>query len=348
MTETTGQSSLARSRRPVFVMGCHRSGTNLLYDTLLSSGGFAVYRGYIPVYKILIPRFGSLENPDNRRKIAEVWLRSKGFRRSGLDATAVTEKVRQECRTGGDFIRITMDEVARNQNAARWAMYDPDTVLHVTRVKRDIPEALFVHIIRDGRDIALSLKAMGGFRPLPWDRSGRRSLLATAAYWQWMVCRGREYGRAIPDDYIEIRYEDLVGDPSGTLAKLGAFLDHELDHETIRRTSLGRLRESNSSFRGMHGEEQVSPVQRWKQRISEQEIARLEALVGGCLEECGYELHTPEAERRAGLGEKAMLGTYNAFLSTKLWLKIETPVGRFANMEALELTDSMPTTNAVP
>ena len=53
-----------RKRRPVFVMGCHRSGTNLLYDILLSAGGFAVYRGYLPVYEILLPRFGSLrEHP---------------------------------------------------------------------------------------------------------------------------------------------------------------------------------------------------------------------------------------------------------------------------------------------
>lgn len=347
MTKTTEQPSMDRGRRPVFVMGCHRSGTNLLYDTLLSSGGFAVYRGLIPIYKILIPRFGSLQNPDSRRKIAEVWLRSEGFRRSGLDGAAVAEKVWQDCRTGGDFIRVTMDEIARNQNVMRWAMYDPDNVLHVARVKRDIPEALFVHIVRDGRDIALSLKAMGGFQPLPWDR-GKRSLLATAAYWQWMVRHGRRYGLTIPSDYIEIRYEDLVCDPSSTLTRLSAFLDHKLDHETIQRTSLGRLRESNSSFRGMQGEEQVSPVQRWKQRLSKLEIAGIEALIGDCLEEFGYELHTPEPERQPGFGEKAMLSTYNAFLSTKLWLKIETPAGRFANMEALDLKDPMPTTKAMP
>src|ERR1700733_11296539 len=80
------QGNAERKRRPVFVMGCHRSGTNLLYDTLLSAGGFAVYRGYLPVYKILIPRFGSLENPRNRKKIVDVWMRSKGFARAGVEA----------------------------------------------------------------------------------------------------------------------------------------------------------------------------------------------------------------------------------------------------------------------
>src|ERR1700694_4832884 len=75
-----------RKRRPVFVMGCHRSGTNLLYDTLLSAGGFAVYRGYLPIYEILAPRFGSLKNPRNRQKIVDTWMKSKGFRRAGVDA----------------------------------------------------------------------------------------------------------------------------------------------------------------------------------------------------------------------------------------------------------------------
>src|SRR2546421_6469860 len=47
---------------------------------------------------------------------------------------------------------------------------------------------------------SLSLKKMGGFKPLPWDRRSR-SLLATATYWEWMVRRGQRYGRMFPSDY---------------------------------------------------------------------------------------------------------------------------------------------------
>src|SRR5215467_15522927 len=84
--------STDRSKCPVFVVGCHRSGTNLLYDTLLSAGDFAVYRGYLPIYKMLTPRFGKLDKPENRKKIVDTWRRSKGFRRSGLDAQQLTAK----------------------------------------------------------------------------------------------------------------------------------------------------------------------------------------------------------------------------------------------------------------
>ena len=328
---------IPRNKRPVFVMGCHRSGTNLLYDNLLSAGGFALYRGYLPIYKMLIPRFGNLEQPENRKRLIETWLLSKGFRRSGLDAQEHAKKLLKECRNGGDFIRLTMDDVAAQQGASRWAVYDPDNVLYVPQIKRDIPGALFVHIIRDGRDIALSLKKMGGFAPLPWDRNETRSLLATAMYWEWMVRRGREYGKAIPGDYVEVRYEELVTNPTATLASLGKFLDHDLDYERIRQASLGRLRETNSSFREEVTKEKIQPVGRWKERLSRENVIALEATVGDYLQELGYPLTTTEEERNMGLRGRWMRSVYPAFLDTKLWLKTETPVGRMSNLSALEL-----------
>jgi LPS sulfotransferase NodH len=325
-----------RKRRPVFVMGCHRSGTNLLYDTLLSAGGFAVYRGYLPIYKILIPRFGSLENPRNREKIVDTWMQSKGFSRSGVEAGPLSSKLLAECQNGGDFMRIVMDEIAQSQGVRRWAVYDPDSVLYIARIKREIPDALFVHIIRDGRDIALSLMKMGEFRPFPWSRRSR-GLLETALYWNWMVRKGRQYGRQIPKDYIEIHYEELVTQPRAALASLGDFLDHNLDYDRIRRTGLGRLRESNSSFQG-NGREAQNPVNRWKERLSHQQVVALETLIGPGLQEFGYPVTVDAEQRRIGFRWKCLASAYPRFLSAKLWLKLNTPVGRFANLSALELS----------
>lgn len=320
-------------------MGCHRSGTNLLYDMLMSAGGFALYRGYLPIYKVLIPRFGSMSNRASREKILATWLRSKGFRRTGLKPEQLSSHILSECRTGGDFIRVVMDSVAQHQSVDRWAVYDPDNVLHVERVKRDIPNALFVHIMRDGRDIALSLKKMGGFTPLPWDRSETNSLVATALYWEWMVHRGRAAGRQFPADYIEIRYEDLITSPRETLGKLGSFIHHDLDYDQIQRASLGRLSETNSSFREEGDTEKINPLGRWKERLSPANIAAIEGTVGACLEETGYQLSLPAAERRLSLRSAWMREIYPAFLGSKLWLKLHTPVGRLANVSALELED---------
>lgn len=306
---------------------------------LLSSGGFAIYRGYLPIYKILIPRFGSIRSHSHREKILETFLRSKGFRRTGLDAGPLSARILNECRNGGDFIRVVMDAVAGSQQAPRWAVYDPDNVLRVERVKRDIPNALFVHIIRDGRDIALSLKKMGGFAPLPWDRNQTESLVATALYWEWMVRKGRADGRKFPADYIEVRYEDLITNPRETLGKLGGFIDHDLDYDRIQRAGLGRLSETNSSFREEGTQEKLNPLGRWKERMAHADVAAIEATVGECLEENGYELSLPAAQRRRGLRHSWMRAMYPAFLDSKLWLKWHTPIGRFANMSVLELDE---------
>jgi Sulfotransferase family len=320
-------------------MGCHRSGTNLLYDMLLSSGGFAIYRGYLPIYKILIPRFGSMRSRSHREKILETFLRSKGFRRTELDAEPLSTRILNECRNGGDFIRVVMDAVARSQQEPRWAVYDPDNVLRVERVKRDLPNALFLHIIRDGRDIALSLKKMDGFAPLPWDRKRTESLVATSLYWEWMVRKGRAAGRKFPGDYIEIRYEDLITNPREALGKLGGFIDHDLDYDRIQRAGLGRLSETNSSFREEGAKEKINPLGRWKERLAPADVAAIEATVGECLRENGYELSLPAAERRRGWRHSWMRAMYPVFLDSKLWLKWHTPVGRLANMSVLELDD---------
>jgi hypothetical protein len=220
-------------------------------------------------------------------------------------------------------------------------VYDPDNVLHFNRIKREIPNALFVHIIRDGRDVALSLGKMGGFHPLPWDRSETNSLVATALYWEWMVRHGRAAGRQFPADYIEIHYEDLVTSPIETLVRLGSFIDHDLDYDRIQNAGLGRLSETNSSFReeGGQNKEKINPLGRWKQRLTPANVAAIESTVGTCLEENGYTLSLPAAERRRSMRCSWMREMYPAFLSSKFWLKHHTPVGRLATTDALELED---------
>ena len=296
----------ARSRAPVFVMGCHRSGTNLLYDTLLSAGGFAIFRGYLPVYKILIPRFGSLRRRRNREQLLQLWLQSESFRRSGLSRDYVAERVLNHCKSGGDFIRITMDEIARQQNAPRWALYDPDAVLYVTKIRGEIPNALFIHIIRDGRDVALSLQKMQGFRPFPWNRK-QLGLAATSLYWSWMVKSGREEGMRIPLDYLELHYEELAWNPTTAIRKLSEFIDQDLSYDRIQQTALGRVSQRNSSFRDEPTSSET--IGRWKERLSAEQIASIESVVGDTLQEFGYAL------KQTVWRQRALLSVFGCVLS---------------------------------
>ena len=79
----------------------------------------------------------------------------------------------EDCRNAGDFLRIVMEAIARKQGVDRWAESTPLHLLYLPLIKKLIPEALVVHIIRDGRDVTASLYRIGWIRPLPWDRAAR-------------------------------------------------------------------------------------------------------------------------------------------------------------------------------
>jgi hypothetical protein len=314
---------MARECAPVFVVGCPRSGTTMLYDMLLSSGNFAVYLAESNVFNLLAPRFGNLSTHSNREMLMNAWLESKLFRASFLDAQEIRDKIMSECRSCGDFLQIVMQEIARRQGVERWADNSPEELLHMTAIKRAIPDALFIHMIRDGRDVSLSLDA----RPhkwvglLPWDR--QNSLFVSGIFWEWMVQKGRQQGRHLDGDYLEVRFEDLKTEPVATLDEIGEFIRHDLNHERIMRAGIGSVREPNTSFRGDSG----SPVGRWLKKMNPEEVAMFGALVERTLKGLGY---TVAGEGSAGQQVEAlkMKISYRAYLDAKFWFK-NSSLGRF-------------------
>src|ERR1700747_1968667 len=87
-----------RSKAPVFVVGCPRSGTTLLYHMLLSAGNFAVYRAESQVFNILEPRFGDLSSSRHRRAMLNAWYNSPLFTKTGLAKEDVDDTVMSDCR----------------------------------------------------------------------------------------------------------------------------------------------------------------------------------------------------------------------------------------------------------
>jgi hypothetical protein len=325
----------SRDKAPVFVVGSARSGNTMLYHMLLSSGHFPIYRTEPLVFDLLVPRFGDLRSAAVRRKLMRYWLRSRQFRRSGLDARQITEKVMTSVSNGGDFLRAVMEEMARAGGYQRWTVWGPDNLLYLPDIKRQIPEALFIHVVRDGRDVAVALNRKQFIRPFPWDRNYR--LFVSALHWMWKVQTGRHDARTLGADYLEVHFEDLVLNPSETLERIGTFIGQTLDYERIQK--IGAVRRPNTSFTEELEARNFSPVGRWKNLLSQDQIARLEYLTGDLLVELGYPLPHPQ---RANLGFRlrAMRSLYPAFYDLKEWLKTTTPVGRFVNLNRLHLDES--------
>jgi glycosyltransferase involved in cell wall biosynthesis/LPS sulfotransferase NodH len=322
----TAAAGNSRSRAPVFVLGCPRSGTTLLYHMLLSAGNFVVYRAESQVFHLLEPRFGDLRVGRNKRKLLQAWENSSLFTRTGLEASQIEKEVMAHCQNAGDFLRIVMESMARKQGVERWAECTPDHLLTMRRIKQTIPNALVIHIIRDGRDVALSLERQHWIRPFPWDHG--KELLTAALYWEWIVLQGRENGKALGADYREVRYEELVENPRATLAGLSEFVGQDLDYDQIGRVGIGSVSQPNSSF-GKDGQSgEFRPVARWKLSLSEQRLRDLEGLVGNTLASLGYQLETVRSSQETPPALKRMRAIYHAHFNTKLMLKTKTPLGR--------------------
>ena len=327
-----------RSKAPVFVLGCGRSGTKFLYHTLLSAGGFAVYHAESNAFNLLGLRFGDLARRANRRQLLDAYYKSKLFQRTGLDPSDIEERVMQDCRNAGDFLRIVMEAIARKQGVERWAESTPLHLLYLPLIKRVVPDALVIHIIRDGRDVTASLHRIGWIRPLPWDRS--RAVVVPAIFWRWIVSKGRRYGRTMDGDYMEVHYEDLVERPRETLGQIGEFIEHDLDYDRIQQVALGSVHNPNSSFRGDGKETEAATIGRWKRMFNPGQVRDVEASIGTLLVETGYALETPVAERRASLPVRIMNFLYPLYFDLKLWLKSETPLARIADKGRMGVPES--------
>ena len=310
---------------PVFIVGCPRSGTSYLYHLLLSAGGFAEFRTQMNVFDVLEPIYGNLSIAKNKTKMMNDWLRSKAFKVSGLDAAEIKAKVLSDCGSVSDFLRIVMEEVARKQGVDRWIDSTPTNIPHLLRIKKEFPEARIVHIIRDGRDVALSLARRGWSRPLPWDRG--KPLLAAGLYWEWIVRKGRKLGAAVKPDYLEVRYEALVTQPVDVLLRLATFLERELDYERIRRVGVGSVTTPLTAFKEELAAGAFEPVGRWKSKFPPEQFPLFECMVGSYLQELGYTCSSREISNGSARANYTRL-TYHAYYEFKQWAKINTPLSR--------------------
>jgi hypothetical protein len=310
-------------KAPVFIVGCPRSGTSFLYHLLLSAGGFAEFHTQMNVYDVLEPIFGDLGVPKHKQAAIREWLRSKAFRVSGLDADVIEKKILAECHGASDFLRIIMEEIARQQKVDRWIDSTPTNVPHMLRIHRDFPEAQFVHIIRDPRDVALSLDKRAWSRPLPWDKNN--SLLAAGLYWEWIVRKGRKQGAMLTPHYLEVRYEDLVQQPREALNAIGTFLHEDLNYERIQQAGIGSVKKPLTSFKEDLQEGRFTPVGRWKDKFPADQLMQFETLVGEYMQELGYAV---SANQNHSLGRARKRLIYQAYYDCKQWAKIHTPLSR--------------------
>lgn len=192
------------------------------------------------------------------------------------------------------FYRLYADRFGKTRSGDKTPLY----CLQMDAIRRVLPEVRFIHLIRDGRDVALSLRKMW-FSP-GWE------IETQAAHWRRCVLGGRRAGLG-RSDYMEVRYEDLILRTRETLERICAFirLPYHPALETYHTRAQSRLGEhkGRSAPDGtalLTREQRLAQQERttrppdsglvyaWKEAMSEDDRAGFERVAGKLLEELGY------------------------------------------------------------
>jgi sulfotransferase family protein len=282
---------------PFFVVGSARSGTTLLRLMLNAHPDVAV--------------------PPESRFVTELWNGAPDVEpRAFLDALAAHPRFTAwelpiasvEDIIGGqpsisyrDAIDATYVAYARARGKSRWGDKTPRYVEHIPFLARLFPDARFLHLVRDGRNVALS------YADVPF---GPKTVAKAAELWAKRVSAGMTAGRSLePGRYLELRYEDLVADIEARTKELTAFLDLPFDPGMLDYTERSRsdVLPRAAKYNPKVTSRPIANARSWEADMPDGHVAVFEAVAGPVLAQLGYPLRhdglSPLVRLQAALGK---------------------------------------------
>jgi len=299
--QSRGRRASARGGERVpapFVVGVNRSGTTLLRMMLDAHPQLT-----IPPETHFVPELiDAAEEPSpTPEALLATITRQREWGDFGLTEEELLERFRAiEPLNAGDALRAFYSAYAERVGKPRWGEKTPIYVKSMRKIERALPEARFVHVIRDGRDVALSIRDRA-VKEHPIDRIAER--------WVRRITRAREQAKRLAH-YEEIRYENLILDTRATLELVCEFYELPWDDALLdyhqgsadrleemkrelpddgRRTTLSVERRMATHARTT---EKPDPrrVSRWRESMDRSDRRQFESIAGPLLVELGYQI----------------------------------------------------------
>lgn len=267
------------------VLGVSRSGTTLLKEMLDSHPDLA-----IPGESYFVPQLWDRhgERPDRAAALEDLGRLAR-LRDWGVDPEAVAGRLPAEPRFD-ELIAAIYGTYAGLRGKPRYGDKTPSYMQRLSVLERAFPGALYVHLVRDGRDAALSFLGMRRKPRFNWARP--RAVGSFAAQWRREVLAARRFGAgAAAGRYRELRYEDLVAEPEARLRELCGFLGLAYDpamlayHERVDRGAM--------PDHPVLAEPPRQGLRRWREQMSAADAELFEAIAADALEAFGYERGHP-------------------------------------------------------
>lgn len=278
-----------------FIVGVSRSGTTLLRLMLDAHPALA-----IPPETHFLQVL--LERPPAQ---ADAFLSVVTGAQTWPDFHLDAEALRQRIVARGPFglagaVEAFYEAYAERRGKPRWGDKTPPYVLRIAAIRRLLPQARFIHIVRDVRDVALSLRDK-------WFGPGA-DVERAATFWRDRIETARRQAAEFPaETYTEIRYEDLVADPERVLRKVcaaialafdPAMLDYHrearerLDEMQDWRNAGGDIVVPRERWLEIHRHTLKPPdpeqIGKWRGHYTPEQAARFRAVAGTLMDELGY------------------------------------------------------------
>lgn len=287
-----------------FIVGSERSGTTLLRLMVDAHPQIA-----IPGESYFVARlawrarnFDTAEGFDAAGFLGELFEHA-WFVKWGLPSSAVREAfAAAPVRDLADAIRRVYATYAASQGKSRYGDKTPDYVRQIGILSGLFPESRFVHVIRDGRDVALSKVDVGlssGTYP------------EAALEWKARVRIGRLGGSQLgPERYLEVRYESLIESPEQVLRSICGFIGLPFDDAMLRYVdeapkivaAMADVRHTRSVLPPTKG------LRDWRTQMPRRDLMVTELLVGDMLSDLGY----PSSGVKPTVGARTEAGRIHA------------------------------------
>ncbi len=284
---------MSRDDVPILVGGCARSGTTLLRTMLNSHPDLAVpheTKFVVTVWRNR-DRFGDLTSEGNRRAVADwvVSLPNTRFARLGIEPGELADRFADAAPTLGSLMASCFRAYAERAGKPRWGDKRPSYSRNLDAVFRLFPDARFVHVVRDPRACAASMRRA-------WEGWGR--IASAAEVWERTDRAVQAARRRLPaEQFLQIYYEDLVARPEGTLEAVCAFtgLDPTGVPKMLDYHNGGHGLPAGSLYGNAAKPVDTSAVKRWTRDLSPGEVAFLEHVLRDRIRSHGYDLTAPTA-----------------------------------------------------
>jgi hypothetical protein len=280
---------------PFFIVGSERSGTTLLMAILGQHSRLAVpeVAWYYPRFRAFLHTYGDLRDPAHfRTLVAEMifGLKTPFFGLPLNPATIVDELVgRAATPTFAGAYAAILQLYADAVRKPRWGEKTPHNLYYVPEILADFPNARFIHLVRDGRDVAVD-QLRSAFGP--------RNIYAAALIWRRAQEVGARFRAELPADrWLDVRYEELAARPEAVTRDVLHFLGEPFEPAVLdfHRGEIAQRRAQTRDHKPLGRPVSADFVGHHRRLLSVHDQAVFTHVAGAALRAEGYEANVPPA-----------------------------------------------------